>query len=121
LSVDLALLASPVVALDDLDPKIAEQGSDLGGSCDDASRSLDSERIRGEDRPHELDSAGRGKLRRRLRIWIPVGVLVLAAALVTPIRDWYRNHPHGTPDPGGRRLSALIDAATNAVRLLLSR
>jgi len=56
--------------------------------------------------------------RRSRRTYI---LLVIAAVVVVGVvssalfGNWYRDHPHGNPDPGGRRLAALASVAHEAL------
>lgn len=54
---------------------------------------------------------------RRKKPWLFVTIIVVASGLllISPIRSWYRNHPHGNPDPGGKRLAALTRVAREAL------
>ena len=53
--------------------------------------------------------------RRKLYVWVPIVLVVIAVAVVGPGMSWYRNHPHGHPDPHGDRLSYLAQTARQAV------
>jgi hypothetical protein len=76
---------------------------------------LDAARSRDDDqRVVQTDvpvAVGKG---RALHVWVLFSVLVIAAALVSPVRSWYTNHPHGDPDPGGRRAAFLLGAVREA-------
>jgi hypothetical protein len=49
-----------------------------------------------------------------LAIFSIIAVMV-ALLLISPIRSWFRNHPHGDPDPGGKRLAELTTVALEAL------
>lgn len=53
--------------------------------------------------------------RRRYLVWALLVAAVVAALIAGPISDWYVNHPHGNPDPGGKRLAQLAKVARAAV------
>jgi hypothetical protein len=54
--------------------------------------------------------------RRSRYVWaVAVGLLLIGSAVAGPGYDWYRNHPHGTADPHGERMSYLAQAAHHAV------
>jgi hypothetical protein len=52
--------------------------------------------------------------RAKLYVWVPLALLAIAVAL-WPARSWYRNHPHGNPDPRGERVSYLAQVARQTV------
>lgn len=53
--------------------------------------------------------------RRRYLLWGCLAAVVVAALIAGPISNWYVDHPHGNPDPGGRRLAGLAKVASAAM------
>jgi hypothetical protein len=54
-------------------------------------------------------------VRRRLVIWGCAAAAVIGVLIAGPIHNWYVDHPHGNPDPGGARIAFLSQAARGAV------
>jgi hypothetical protein len=64
-----------------------------------------------------IDDARPGTTRGRRR-YLLCGCLtaaVLAALIAGPVSNWYSDHPHGDPDPGGSRTAFLSRSARDAV------
>jgi hypothetical protein len=53
--------------------------------------------------------------RRKPNIWIAIALLSIAWIVIELAMSWYRDHPHGDPDPGGQRLALLAHVARQAV------
>ena len=66
--------------------------------------------------PPELINLRRTRPSRRTYVLLALCLVVVAGLVsIAPFRAWYRNHPHGNPDPGGRRLAALATVAHDAL------
>lgn len=53
--------------------------------------------------------------RRRYLAWFVAAAVVLAILIAGPISNWSVDHPHGNPDPGGRRIAYLSRTARKAL------
>jgi hypothetical protein len=62
-----------------------------------------------------IDYTGVGKTRPAKVLLVICLVLAVAGVSVLTIRAWYSSHPHGSPDPGGKRLAFLAETARQAV------